>query len=228
MDDMKDGYGFPQELSKVNICRYCHKEYVRIKGKTGSFYCSDKCRYNAQKERYIAKQKQKRTAKYNPYVQKTVTDLIQKIQQAGEIYDGFFIDYWGIGDISNTTRQRVLMRDDNRCHICSCPNNLHLHHMIPRKYGGNHDESNLITLCASCHRHIETGDIEHAIRACQKNYDKYFLQKEDDIKDSRDVVLNAIYILNNINKELVCKLPDDAELLTRIDKVISNLEELNY
>ena len=35
--------------------------------------------------------------------------------------------------------------------------------------GGSHDPDNLITLCASCHRHIEIGDIDYAIEKCFQN-----------------------------------------------------------
>jgi len=30
------------------------------------------------------------------------------------------------------------------------------HHILPRRYGGTDDEGNLVTLCASCHRAVES------------------------------------------------------------------------
>lgn len=55
-------------------------------------------------------------------------------------------------------RMKVLDRDKRRCKICgeSPANNehieLHLHHIIPYSKGGITDESNLITLCHTCHK----------------------------------------------------------------------------
>ena len=45
----------------------------------------------------------------------------------------------------------VLNRDNNTCQQCGGVDNLHVHHMIPRAFGGNDNPSNLITLCSGCH-----------------------------------------------------------------------------
>ncbi|MCI0824362.1 MAG: HNH endonuclease [Chloroflexi bacterium] len=48
------------------------------------------------------------------------------------------------------------------CEICGAIRNLDRHHVIPRRMGGSknpavHDESNLMTLCRSCHRNLHEG-----------------------------------------------------------------------
>ncbi len=54
-------------------------------------------------------------------------------------------------------RQQVLKRDSFNCVKCSSSQELHVHHIHPKYFGGSHELSNLITLCAKCHseRHIE-------------------------------------------------------------------------
>lgn len=51
---------------------------------------------------------------------------------------------------------------DHTCEICGTSQNLDRHHVIPKGMGGSknpavHDESNLITICRSCHRNIHEG-----------------------------------------------------------------------
>ncbi len=48
---------------------------------------------------------------------------------------------------------------DTECEICGAVRNLDRHHVIPKRMGGSknpavHDESNLMTLCRSCHRNL--------------------------------------------------------------------------
>ena len=48
------------------------------------------------------------------------------------------------------------------CEICGALRNLDRHHVIPKRMGGRknpevHDESNLMTLCRSCHRNLHEG-----------------------------------------------------------------------
>lgn len=48
-------------------------------------------------------------------------------------------------------RQQVLRRDGWRCQSCGAMSNLEVHHQQFRSQSGNDLETNLITLCASCH-----------------------------------------------------------------------------
>jgi len=48
---------------------------------------------------------------------------------------------------------------------------LEQHHIVPRRHGGTNKEDNLVTLCASCHRKIES------------LYNKRFYEKIQETKD---------------------------------------------
>ncbi|HPF69061.1 MAG TPA: HNH endonuclease signature motif containing protein [Candidatus Krumholzibacteria bacterium] len=52
------------------------------------------------------------------------------------------------------TRRAVLARDRHRCQAPGCGRTqfLEVHHVKPRARGGANDATNLVTLCASCHR----------------------------------------------------------------------------
>ena len=39
----------------------------------------------------------------------------------------------------------------DHCVACGQSGNLNQHHLVPRSIGGSDDDSNLITLCGSCH-----------------------------------------------------------------------------
>lgn len=62
-------------------------------------------------------------------------------------------------------RQRVLKRDNYECRFCGVSDDAHteeheqgldVHHVIPRRDGGNDTPRNLAALCRSCHRTMET------------------------------------------------------------------------
>jgi len=54
--------------------------------------------------------------------------------------------------IPASTRNRVKNRDGNRCQRCFSCQALQVHHLHQRQCGGGHEDTNLITLCRSCHR----------------------------------------------------------------------------
>ena len=147
-------------------------------------------------------------------------------QSAGDTFGNKYIDYWLIGDISEKTRDAVLKRDGYECQICRRKDMLHLHHLIKRKNGGKHNLDNLITLCASCHRHIETGDIEHATNTCLKNAKKYYYNIEEN---------NDIVDISNVKPKLIAlfdKLKDvpggtNAEIMIQLDEIIDIIESID-
>lgn len=66
-------------------------------------------------------------------------------------------------------RMQVMKRDDYRCRLCGRrPSDhidleLHVHHVLPWRYGGPTVEGNLITLCKSCHDGLDP-DFEPKLR----------------------------------------------------------------
>ena len=60
---------------------------------------------------------------------------------------------YGENRLSQSQKKEIKKRDKNKCKICNVKNNLHIHHIRnPR----NHNDNNLITLCSSCHRKIDS------------------------------------------------------------------------
>lgn len=54
--------------------------------------------------------------------------------------------------IPKKLRNRILERDCYTCQDCGIKSqNLHVHHIIPRRDGGTNEESNLKSLCRKCH-----------------------------------------------------------------------------
>ena len=53
---------------------------------------------------------------------------------------------------SNEMRVLIKQRDHWACRVCRSSEQLEVHHIVFRSRGGNHDDTNLITLCASHHR----------------------------------------------------------------------------
>lgn len=55
--------------------------------------------------------------------------------------------------VSNETWRRVMERDAWTCQFCGWQTreDLHLHHLRSRYFGGGHEEENLLVLCWRCH-----------------------------------------------------------------------------
>src|ERR1700676_5196416 len=65
----------------------------------------------------------------------------------------------------------VLFRDGYVCQHCkgkSKDKRLHVHHVIFRRNGGSDEESNLATLCKTCHDHVHKGTIIFKSKAGKK------------------------------------------------------------
>ena len=52
-----------------------------------------------------------------------------------------------------TLRQKVLTRDGNKCQVPGCNNtdNLRIHHVVFKAFGGSDNINNLLTVCSQCH-----------------------------------------------------------------------------
>jgi len=62
-------------------------------------------------------------------------------------------------------RKEIFKRDNYTCKFCKeKKDKMQVHHIIPRKYGGNHLEKNLLTACRHCH-----GSIDRTIFLMVKN-----------------------------------------------------------
>lgn len=59
--------------------------------------------------------------------------------------------------ITQTVREIVYQRDNERCIICGSNQGLPNAHYIARSHGGLGVEENIVTLCPECHRRYDNG-----------------------------------------------------------------------
>ena len=79
--------------------------------------------------------------------------------------------------IKKQLRQKVYRRDGWACALCSNPQGIQAHHMIPRSKGGKDTEMNLITLCTYCHFAIH-GDALDAKNDAERDYWQKWTEQE--------------------------------------------------
>lgn len=215
--------------AETKNCTYCGKEFEWFSNKPNQKYCSAECRQAATliKTKNYNKSHNKRRKNADEQLRNEVylkvLDIISKMDQSkGSTFGGRYIDYSVIGDISEKTREIVLERDRRECKVCKRKDSLHLHHLIKRKNGGNHNAENLITLCASCHRHIETGDIEHATNACFRNAKRYYGEKESNKTIDIDGLKAKLTLLFDKLKE--SPAAEDVEIMVCLDEALDLID----
>jgi len=138
-----------------------------------------------------------------------------------------FKDIWRV-PFNDSIKEKVKNRDKWKCVICESPTELHVHHKIPRIYGGVHHMDNLVTLCASCHGAVETARVEYAYMKGCENYFKARTMKpikkqtdERDIKVTKEDVFKGLDLLTN---ELI-KTKDEA-LVSLVNHISRQLDIL--
>ena len=211
--------------TEERTCAFCGNTFVWSSTKSGQKYCSSECRYEANKINIRNYQKRNKITdeELRNQVYLKVLHIISKMDQTkGASFGGKFIDYRVIGDIPEKTRERVLKRDGYECQVCRRKDSLHLHHLIKRKNGGNHEAGNLITLCASCHRHIETGDIEHATKKCFRNVKKHHGANESNPNVDIDGLRIQLTALFEALKE--SPVGDNTEIMVCLDEAIDLID----
>lgn len=101
------------------------------------------------------------------------------------------------------TRDMVLNRDNYTCQCCKSKrkdSKLEVHHIVFRSNNGSDDESNLITLCKTCHSLLHKSEIKLNLKGCKKNSLKYATQ------------------MNSIRKQLLRHYPEAIETFGYITK----------
>ncbi len=117
------------------------------------------------------------------------------------------IRHWGYQKGTNygfeNTRAMVLNRDNYTCQHCKGKHKdskLEVHHIVFRSQGGSDEESNLITLCHTCHKNLHSGKINPKLSGKTKGTLKYATQ------------------MNSIRKQLFRLYPDAIETFGYITK----------
>lgn len=77
--------------------------------------------------------------------------LIELLNQDIQLKDK--IDHKFRGDDWDSIRLEIIERDKCACVICNNKKNLAVHHITPWRETQDNSQSNLITLCPTCHKH---------------------------------------------------------------------------
>lgn len=162
--------------SKIYIknCEVCGELFISRQPNILS--CSDDCeisrikiRYQQYRQKYKNNKNEKNKNTISECERRVINKVEELIEKATDTRNWSEIDYFNIGGFNDKLKDMVKDRDDYRCQICGFESFLEVHHIVPRKFGGSHSLENLITLCTSCHRAVETKDVKHATSKCLKN-----------------------------------------------------------
>ena len=130
------------------------------------------------------------------------------------------IKSWGYQKGTNygfeNTKAMILNRDNYTCQYCKGKHKdskLEVHHIIYRSNGGSNEESNLITLCHTCHQNIHKGIINLKLKGKIKGTLKYATQ------------------MNSIRIQLLKKYPEAIETfgyITKTNRLALDVDKEHY
>ena len=130
------------------------------------------------------------------------------------------VKHWGYQKGANygfeNTKAMVLNRDNYTCQCCEGKHKdskLEVHHIVFRSQGGSDEESNLITLCHTCHKDLHSGKINPKLKGKVKGTLKYATQ------------------MNSIRKQLFRVYPDAIETfgyVTKANRLALGIDKKHY
>ena len=130
------------------------------------------------------------------------------------------VKHWGYQKGGNygfeNTKAMVLNRDNYTCQCCKGKHNdskLEVHHIIFRSQCGSDEESNLITLCHTCHKDLHSGKINPKLKGGVKGTLKYATQ------------------MNSIRKQLFRIYPYAIETfgyVTKANRLVLGIDKEHY
>lgn len=209
--------------NKKNIKSICLNCGTKFNSKYEAKYCSKDCRYEylKHKDNDNVKENIRKIVEFN------VSELINKGIE-GKNNFGISRNYNNVG-FTSTIRDEVKSRDNYECRICNTKNNLEVHHIVKTIHGGNSDLENLITLCTSCHRAIDTLDIDYAINKCTKNANKNMgIDDSKNILSKKDIFNTSLSQLHYLHRKIL-KINDETdiqEVLFFLCDIIDNLTDI--
>lgn len=128
------------------------------------------------------------------------------------------VRHWGYQKGTNygfeNTKAMVLNRDNYTCQYCKGKHKdskLEVHHIIFRSQGGSDEESNLITLCHTCHKALHNGKIRPNLSGKVKGTLKYATQMNSIRKQLFKLYPNAIETFGYVTKANLLQLGVDKE-----------------
>ena len=122
----------------------------------------------------------------------------------------------GINYDFENTKAMVLNRDNYTCQYCKGKHKdskLEVHHIIYKSNGGSNEESNLITLCHTCHKDVHKGVINLKLKGKIKGTLKYATQ------------------MNSIRIQLLRKYPEAIETfgyITKANRLALGIDKEHY
>lgn len=130
------------------------------------------------------------------------------------------VKHWGYQKGTNygfeNIKAMVLNRDNYTCQCCKGKHRdskLEVHHIVFRSQGGSDEESNLITLCHTCHKNLHSGKINPKLSGKTKGNLKYASQ------------------MNSICKQLFKLYPDAIETfgyVTKANRLVLGIDKEHY
>ena len=117
------------------------------------------------------------------------------------------VKHWGYQKGTNygfeNTKAMVFNRDNYTCQYCKGKHKdskLEAHHIIFRSQGGSDEDSNLITLCHTCHKNLHSGRITLKLKGKLKSNLKYATQMNSIRKQLFKLYPNAIETFGYVTK----------------------------
>lgn len=155
---------------------------------------------------------------------KSILPIIKLIIETGQFDTHLMknpsIKPWGYQKSSNygfeNTKAMILNRDNYTCQYCKGKHKnskLEVHHIIYRSNGGSNKESNLITLCHTCHQNVHSGKINLKVSGKIKGTLKYATQ------------------MNSIRIQLLRRYPEAIETfgyITKANRLALGVDKKHY
>lgn len=218
-----------QSNKKTFSCKWCKKlfEVSEIKDVIQPLsFCSKMCE-NAYYKKRKNPQPLKRSSSQNLLsVKRSIQALVTILIEPRLEVERRFGSYYDVNQetFSENLKEYVRKRDGYKCAVCGFDQQLEVHHKIPRRLGGQNDEDNLVTLCTSCHRAIETGDIRHATERCFRHYKKHqgHVALEDYNKIHKSELQTQLDEQLRALVDAIIQLKDRKELVKRVE-ILSDL-----
>lgn len=117
------------------------------------------------------------------------------------------VKHWGYQQGTNysfeNTKAMVRNRDNYTCQCCKGKHKdskLEVHHIVFRSQGGSDEESNLITLCHTCHKDLHIGKINPKLSGKMKGTLKYATQMNSIRKQLFKLYPNAFETFGYVTK----------------------------
>lgn len=89
--------------------------------------------------------KPKYRKRFKPNIKKTTQHRIHEAKNKKKYYT----EQW------DSIRKKVYQRDGHRCVMCGKKGKISAHHIVPVKLSKDNSQSNLVSLCDSCHKQLE-------------------------------------------------------------------------